>query len=114
LIREGKVRALGVTTAARSPSAPEIPPIAESGVPEFDAAGWGMITAPAGTPKPIVTKLHAALNSVAALPDVQQHIIKLGMIPGGSASPDELARFITSEMARWGKVVQQAGLAGSE
>ncbi len=114
LIREGKVRALGVTTAARSPSAPEIPPIAETGVPGFDAAGWGMITAPAGTPKPIVTRLHAALNNVAALPEVQQHIIRLGMIPGGSASPDELARFIASEITRWGKVVQQAGLAGSE
>ena len=49
-----------------------------------------------------------------ALPDVQQQIIKLGMIPGGSASPEELQRFIDSEIARWGKVVQQAGLAGSE
>jgi tripartite-type tricarboxylate transporter receptor subunit TctC len=115
LIREGKVRALGVTTAARSPSAPEIAPIAETGVPGFDVAGWGMITAPAGTPKEIVTRLNAALNSVAALPEVQQQIIKLGMIPGGSSSsPEQLQRFINSEMERWGKVVQQAGLAGTE
>ena len=113
-IREGKVRALGVTTAARSPSAPEIPPIAEVGVPGFDVAGWGMITAPAGTPKEIVAKLNAAMKSVAALPDVQQQIIKLGMIPGGGASPEELQAFIDSEMPRWGKIVQQAGLAGSE
>ncbi len=114
LIREGKVRALGVTTAARSPSAPEIVPIAESGVPGFDVAGWGMITAPTGTPKQIVTRLNAELSNVAALPDVQQQIIKLGMIPGGSASPEELQAFINSEIVRWGKVVQQAGLAGSE
>ena len=114
LIREGKVRALGVTTAARSPSAPEIAPIAETGVPGFDVAGWGMITVPAGTPKEIVTRLNAELNSVAALPEVQQQIIKLGMIPGGSSSPEQLQRFINSEMERWGKVVQQAGLAGTE
>jgi tripartite-type tricarboxylate transporter receptor subunit TctC len=114
LIREGKVRALGVTTAARSPSAPEIAPIAEVGVPGFDVAGWGMIAAPAGTPKPIVARLNAELNKVAALPEVQQQIVKLGMIPGGSASPEELQRFINSEMERWGKVVRQAGLAGTE
>jgi tripartite-type tricarboxylate transporter receptor subunit TctC len=113
-IREGKVRALGVTTAARSPSAPDIPPIAEAGVPGFDVAGWGMITAPAGTPKEIVTKLNVTMKSVAALPDVQQQIIKLGMIPGGGASPQELQAFIDSEVVRWGKIVQQAGLAGSE
>ena len=114
LIRAGRVRALGVTTAIRSPSAPEIAPIAESGVPGFDVAGWGMIVAPAGTPKPIVTRLNSELNSVAALPDIQQQIIKLGMIPGGTTTPEQLQRFINSEMERWGKVVQQAGLAGSE
>jgi tripartite-type tricarboxylate transporter receptor subunit TctC len=113
-IREGKVRALGVSTAIRLPAAPEIPPIAETGVPEFDAAGWGMITAPAGTPREIVSKLQAALNAVLALPDIQQQIIKLGLIPGGGASGEELQRFINSEIARWGKVVHQAGLAGSE
>ena len=114
LIREGKVRALGVTTAARSPSAPDIVPIAEAGVPGFDAAGWGMITTPAGTPKEIVARLNAELTKVAALPDVQQQIIRLGMIPGGASSPEELQRFINSEIARWAKVVTQAGLAGSE
>src|SRR5438132_6206805 len=58
LIREGRVRALGVSSAIRLPSAPEIPPLAEAGVPGFDAAGWGMILAPAHTPKELVTKLH--------------------------------------------------------
>jgi tripartite-type tricarboxylate transporter receptor subunit TctC len=113
-IREGKVRALGVSTAVRLPSAPEIPPIAEAGVPGFDAAGWGVFSVPAGTPKEVVGKLQTALASVMALPDVQQQIIKLGMIPGAAASPAELKRFIDSEIARWGKVVTQAGLAGTE
>jgi tripartite-type tricarboxylate transporter receptor subunit TctC len=113
-IREGKVRALGVSTAIRLPSAPDIPPIAETGVPGFDAAGWGMLAVPAGTPKEVVSKLQAALTAVLALPDVQQQIVKLGMIPGGTASSEELERFIAAEIARWGKVVTQAGLAGTE
>jgi tripartite-type tricarboxylate transporter receptor subunit TctC len=114
LIREGRVRALGVSSAIRLPSAPEIPPIAEAGVPGFDAAGWGMIIAPAGTPKPIVARLHAELKAIVALPDIQQQIIKLGMVPADSAAPDKLQDFINAEMTRWGKVVRQAGLAGSE
>ena len=93
-IREGKVRALGVSTAVRLPSAPEIPPIAEAGVPGFDAAGWGVFSVPAGTPKEVVSKLETALNSVLALPEVQQQIIRLGMIPGKASSPEELQRFI--------------------
>jgi tripartite-type tricarboxylate transporter receptor subunit TctC len=113
-IREGKVRALGVSTAIRLPSAPDIPPIAETGVPGFDAAGWGMFVVPAGTPKEVVSKLQVALTAVLALPDVQQQIVKLGMIPGGTASSEELERFIAAEVARWGKVVTQAGLAGTE
>jgi tripartite-type tricarboxylate transporter receptor subunit TctC len=113
-IREGKVRALGVSTAVRLPSAPEIPTIAEAGVPGFDAAGWGVFSVPAGTPKEVVSKLETALNTVLALPEVQQQIIRLGMIPGKPSSPEELQRFIDSEIARWGKVVQQAGLAGTE
>jgi tripartite-type tricarboxylate transporter receptor subunit TctC len=113
-IREGKVRALGVSTATRLPSAPEIPPIAEAGVPGFDAAGWGVFAVPAGTPKEVVSRLQPALTAALALPEVQQQIIKLGMIPGSMSSTEELERFITSEIARWGKVVTQAGLAGTE
>jgi tripartite-type tricarboxylate transporter receptor subunit TctC len=113
-IREGKVRALGVSTAIRLPSAPDIPPIAEVGVPGFDAAGWGVVAAPAGTPPEIVAKLKAALTESLALPAVQQQIIQLGMIPAQSSTPEALQRFIDSEIARWGKVVQQAGLAGTE
>ncbi len=113
-IREGKVRALGVSTAARLPTAPDIPSIAEAGVPGFDAAGWGLIAAPAGTPKLILDKLRAALVSVLPLPDLKQQIINIGLLPGDAASPEALARFVRSEIERWGKVIRQAGLAGSE
>jgi tripartite-type tricarboxylate transporter receptor subunit TctC len=114
LIREGKVRALGVSSATRLPSAPEIPPIAEVGVPGFDVAGWGMIVAPAGTPDDIVRRLNADLRNVLGASEVQQQIIRLGMVPAQPAPPAGLRDYITSEMARWGKVVQQAGLAGTE
>jgi tripartite-type tricarboxylate transporter receptor subunit TctC len=114
LIREGKVRALGVSSATRLPSAPEIPPIAEVGVPGFDVAGWGMIVAPAGTPDNVVRILNADLRTVLGVSEVQQQIIRLGMVPAPPAPPAGLQDYITSEMARWSKVVQQAGLAGTE
>jgi tripartite-type tricarboxylate transporter receptor subunit TctC len=114
LIRGGKVRALGVSSATRLPSAPEIPPLAEAGVPGFDAAGWGMIAAPANTSKEIVDRLHAELKFVVALPEVQQQIISLGMAPVSSPPPEKSQSFINSEMARWGKIVEKAGLAGTE
>jgi tripartite-type tricarboxylate transporter receptor subunit TctC len=113
-IKEGRVRALGVSTVTRLPSAPEIPPIAEVGVPGFDAAGWGLFSVPAGTPKEVVSKLRAALAAVVVLPEVQQQLIKVGMVPAAIAQPAELSRFVESEIARWGKVVTQAGLAGTE
>src|SRR5436190_2946843 len=100
--REGQVRAAGVSTATRLPSAPDIPPIAEAGVPGFDAAGWGMISAPAGTPPDVVAKLKAAFTESLALPAVQQQIIQLGMLPVPSSTPQELQRFVDSEIARWG------------
>ena len=114
LIRDGKVRALGVSSAARLPSAPDIPPIAEAGIPGFDAAGWGMIVAPVGTPDDIVRRLNRELMSVLTSSEVQQQIIRLGMVPAAPASPAGLQAYIDAEMVRWGKVVRQAGLAETE
>jgi tripartite-type tricarboxylate transporter receptor subunit TctC len=113
-IREGKLRALGVSTKTRLASAPEIPTIAEAGVPEFDAAPWAMIVAPAHTPPRIVNTLHAELKRVIQQPEVQQQIIRTGMVPAASPAPEDLQPFINSEIVRWGKVVRQAGIAGSE
>jgi tripartite-type tricarboxylate transporter receptor subunit TctC len=114
LIREGKLVALGVSSVTRWPASPEIPPIAEAGVPGFDAVAWPMIVAPANTSNAIVNKLHSALKSILELQEVQHQIVNLGMISVGSPPPEELQRFINSEIGRWSKVVQQAGIAGSE
>jgi len=114
LIREGKVRALGVTTLARWSVAPEIPTLNEAGVPGFEAAGWFMIAGPAGTPRSIVDRLHTDLKDILAMPEVQQLINRTGNIPVVSPPLNELQPFIVSEKAKWGKVVQQAGLTGSQ
>jgi tripartite-type tricarboxylate transporter receptor subunit TctC len=114
LIRDGKVRALGVSSITRVPAAPEIPTIAEAGVPGFEAVGWAMMVAPANTPQEVVNKLYAEMKGILALPDIQQQAINLGMIPVDSPSPEKQQQFINSEIVRWAKVVQQAGIAGSE
>ena len=80
-VNAGKVRALGVSSIARLPSAPEIPTIGESGVPDYEGVGWVMIVAPAHTPKPIVERLHAELKRIALLPEIQKQMIALGTIP---------------------------------
>jgi tripartite-type tricarboxylate transporter receptor subunit TctC len=112
LIRSGTVRPLGVTTLARWSVAPEIPPLNEVGVPGFDAAGWFMVAASAGTPKPIVERLHAELKTIMGLPDVKQLVDKTGVVPVVSPPLADLQKFVITEKGRWGKVVQQAGLAG--
>ena len=114
LIQAGKVRALGVTTKQRAAAAPNIPPLAEVGVPGFDWAAWQAVAAPGGTPKDIVAKLNGAVNAAIAEPEVTKQLVRLQFIPIGKGSPEELERFVTSETARWAKVLQQAGVAGSE
>jgi tripartite-type tricarboxylate transporter receptor subunit TctC len=114
LIRSGAVRPLGVSTLARWPVVPDIPPLNEAGVPGFDAAGWFMVAGPAGTPKPIVERLHAELKWVMGLPDIQEAVAKTGNVPVVSPPLADLHSFIASEQARWSKVVHQAGLAGTQ
>jgi tripartite-type tricarboxylate transporter receptor subunit TctC len=114
LIRGGKLRALGITTAERSATAPEIPPLAEGGAPGYDAASWVMLTAPAKTPKSILTRLNAEANSIVNSADVKRQLVKLGVNPIGRGSIDELQAFVNAEAIRWSKVVQEAGRAGSE
>jgi tripartite-type tricarboxylate transporter receptor subunit TctC len=114
LIEAGRLRALGVTTAERAAAAPKIAPIAEEGVPGYDAAAWQMVVAPAGTPDEIVARLNRELNAITADSDIRQKLIALGLNPIGKGTPAELDRFLQSEILRWGKVVQQAGVAGSE
>jgi len=114
LIRDGKLRPLGVSTAQRVGAAPDIPPLAEVGVPGYDAAAWQMVVAPGATPKEIVNRLNAELRAIASEPEVRDELVNRGMIPLVSPLPDELERFVTSEIERWGKVVRQAGAEGIE
>jgi tripartite-type tricarboxylate transporter receptor subunit TctC len=95
-------------------AAPDIPPIAEAGVPGFDASCRQMIVAPAATPKEIVDKLHGEFAAVMALSDIRDRIEKVGLIPVDSPPPEELKRFLERETTRWGRIVHQAGLAGPE
>jgi tripartite-type tricarboxylate transporter receptor subunit TctC len=113
LIAEGKVRALGVTSLARVGVLPQVPPIADA-LPGFEAVSWHLLVAPAGTPKEIVEKLHAAIKAIVATPEMQQQMIGEGLIPVDTPSTAELRTFLDRELLRWGKQVQQAGIAGTE
>jgi len=114
MIREGKVRALGVTSLTRAGALPDVPPLAETGLPGFEAISWHMIMAPAGTPQPVVDRLHTELKSILALASVQDQITRIGLIPVATPSAAELRRFVAAEMDRWGKLVHQVGIAGTE
>jgi tripartite-type tricarboxylate transporter receptor subunit TctC len=114
LLKDGKIRALGVSSSTRAGVLPDVPTIAEAGLPGFEAVSWHLIVAPAGTPKEIVNKLHAELKSVMASPDIRQQMVEMGLIPIDTPSVDELQRFVGREIVRWGKIVQQVGIAGTE
>ena len=108
VVKEGKLRALGVTSAKRSSSAPDIPTIAEQGLPGYEAESWFAVFAPAGTPKDVVSKLNAELNRIFELPDVRQKLATLGLDPV-LGTPEKLASYQRSEIAKWAKVVKESG-----
>jgi len=114
LIRAGKARALGVTSAEPVSSAPEIPPLATVGLPGFDTTAWQMIVAPGGTPQPIMEKLNTGANAAVNEADLHKKLSDMGMIPLGRKSLPELNAFVKSETAKWAPVIKNAGLAGSQ
>jgi tripartite-type tricarboxylate transporter receptor subunit TctC len=114
LINAGKLRPLAVTTKKGLAALPDVPPLAEAGVPGFDAAAWQAVIGPAKIPPPIVARLNAELNSIMGLEDVRTRLVPLGMVPIGKGSPEYLARFLQAEIVRWAKIVELAGLTGSE
>jgi tripartite-type tricarboxylate transporter receptor subunit TctC len=114
LLKEGRLRPLAISSGTRFEALPEIPPLAEAGVPGFDAVAWTMLVAPARTPKEIVDKLAAEVKSIVAAPDVRKLLLDTGNIPLSSPAPEELQAYLKAEIVRWGKVVEQAGIAGSE
>ena len=113
LIKGGKLRALGVTTAKRTPALPELAPIAESGVPGFDVSSWYALFAPAKTPPDIIRKANADTRAALAVPATRARLEELGVVVIGS-SPEALGAHLRSEMDKWGPVIREAGIKGSD
>ena len=109
LVRGGKARLIGVATPERLPQFPDVPRVAESGLPGYEFNSWFTIVAPAGTPKDIVAKLNAAIVTALADPEVRAKLADQGLTPRGS-SPDELARATRTQLARYSKLFQDAGI----
>jgi tripartite-type tricarboxylate transporter receptor subunit TctC len=107
-IRAGRIRALAVSTAKRSAFAPELPTVAESGLPGFDVFGWNGLLAPAGTPAPVIAKLHAEIVKALQIPEVRERIAGFGFEPVAS-TPEEFGEFVRADIARWAKVVKESG-----
>lgn len=107
-IKAGKLRALAVTSATRSPAAPDIPTMAEAGLPDCEVLSWFALVAPAKTPQPIIDKLNAAVVKLLADPSTKQQFDNIGADPA-SSTPAALAALISSETAKWGKVVKTSG-----
>jgi len=107
-IKSGRLRPIAVTSAKRAPAAPDIPTIAESGLPGYEATSWYGILAPAGTPQQIVARLHEALVSVISAPDMKDRLAAQGLDPLGN-TPQQFAAVIKSEIVKWTKVVKASG-----
>jgi tripartite-type tricarboxylate transporter receptor subunit TctC len=108
-VRDGKLRALAVTSLGRSATAPELPTVAESGYPGFDVTIWYGLLAPAKTPSAIIRKLHLETARALALPDLRAKLADLGFEAIGN-SPDEFAAIIKSETPKWAKVIKDSGI----
>ncbi len=108
LVKAGEVRAIGVTSAARSPAAPNIPTLAEQGLPGFEATSWFALLAPAGLPRDVQLRISAETVRVLGLPDVREKLLTLGLEPS-PGTPEALAALIQTETAKWAKVVKESG-----
>jgi tripartite-type tricarboxylate transporter receptor subunit TctC len=108
-VKAGKIRALAVTPNKRSPAAPDIPTVAEAGVPGYNSSAWFGLVAPAATPKDVVTKLSVETARILQLPDVKSRLSELGAEPIGS-TPEQFSAHIKAEIAKWAKVIKEANV----
>jgi tripartite-type tricarboxylate transporter receptor subunit TctC len=109
LVKSAKLRALAVTSLKRSAAAPEIPTVAESGLPGYEATAWQGVLAPAGTQRDIIVRLNAEMVRIVQQPDVRKQLAEQGYEPAGN-SPEQFAGYIKTEIAKWAKVIRAAGL----
>jgi tripartite-type tricarboxylate transporter receptor subunit TctC len=115
LIREGKLRALAVSSLTLIPSLPDVPPFAEAAnAPGFEAVSWHMLFAPAATPKPIVDKLHAEMTKIMSDPEIQAKATTIGLLPIIPPSIADTQKYLSSEREKWGSLVKKLGLEGSQ
>ncbi len=112
-VKSGRLIGVGVTSAKRSPRAPEVPTFAEGGVPGYDVSSWYGICAPAGLPKAVAVKLNAGLVKVLSSPDLKARMEDQGIDVMPSTS-EAFVAFVKQETAKWNKVVKEAGLVGDE
>lgn len=107
-VRVGKLRAIGISTAKRSPQLPDLSTIAESGLPGFDVTAWYGVLAPAGLPGPLLARLNAEIAQTLASPDIRERFVPQG-IDLTSSTPQHFAELIKSELPKWRKIVNDAG-----
>jgi tripartite-type tricarboxylate transporter receptor subunit TctC len=109
-IKAGRLRALAVSTKARSPLLPNLPTLDEAGVPGYEYNAWNGVFAPRGTPRDVITTLHATIQKALADPDVKQQYANQGMLPAGSETPDQFAAFVRADYERIARLVKIAGI----
>jgi len=115
LIQEGKIKALGITASTPHPSLPQVPTMADAvAMPSFEAVSWHVLMAPAATPRPVVERLHAEMSRITADKAFQKRVSEVGLMPLDPRPIDEIQRYMNGERARWGGVVTELGLAGSQ
>jgi tripartite-type tricarboxylate transporter receptor subunit TctC len=112
-IRSGALRALAVTSPERDPSLPDLPTVAQSGLPAFQVTSWYGLAFPAGTPQPIIDKMNMALHDVLAREDVRAQLLKVGAT-AKTSTPDEMRQHVVNEIAKWSAVREKAGIAQQE
>jgi len=113
MIQQGTVRGIAVTTAKRSPAAPDIPAVAET-LPGYESASWQMLVAPGATPPEVIALLNREVHTIFSNPAVIAELERRGIGPALTGTPDEVRDFVKKEIVRWGEVVRRAGLEGSQ
>lgn len=108
-VQSGKLKALAVTTTKRLSAKPDLPTIAELGMPGFEAVSWGGVMVPANTPRPIVTRLNAEINRILKLPEFRERLAKVGAETAGG-TPEEFQAYLAAETEKWARVAKTANI----
>jgi tripartite-type tricarboxylate transporter receptor subunit TctC len=109
-LQSGKIRALGVTTPKRTPALPNVPTIAESGLPGYAVSGWYGLVAPKGTPKAVIDRLHAVIQVALRQPEIRERLLGVG-VEAAEASPAEFGKLIDDDIAKWIKVAKPLNIS---